>query len=380
MSQESYKEFICVNKGRSHFGSSIILFAGSDARVKIAENGLNPVLFDSLVGASGGPKWFVLYELDRYLAGSFFSDRLSGSGVPLKTLGSSAGAWRMCCYAMSKPTLALERLAALYSEEVYSEKPSRTEVTDKARAMLTKVLGSSGIDEVVANCQVVSHLVATRSRGFGSSKFLGAQLALILLSALGNLFNRRALSLFFERTVFCTSLLSKERYEFSEIGTAQVSLNEDNLIEALMATGAIPYILEGVRDIAGAKKGLFWDGGIVDYHFDCPLNAGDALTLYPHYSADFVPGWFDKALPWRRVKEHNYSQALMVCPSLQFVKSLPFGKIPDRKDFEQLDASDRIKYWKKVLAESARLAEDFHELVECGVTHEMIRPFSARSR
>jgi hypothetical protein len=72
MSQESYKEFICVNKGRSHFGSSIILFAGSDARVKIAENGLNPVLFDSLVGASGGPKWFVLYELDRYLAGSFF--------------------------------------------------------------------------------------------------------------------------------------------------------------------------------------------------------------------------------------------------------------------------------------------------------------------
>ena len=369
-----------MQKGKTRLSSSITFFAGSEARVKIAEDGLTPRLFDSLVGASGGPKWFVLYELDRYLAGSFFSDRLNGVGAPLKTLGSSAGAWRMCCYAMAEPTLALERLASRYSEEVYSEKPSRKEVTEKAREMLVEVLGPSGVKEVVANCQVASHLVATRSRGFGSSKFLVAQLALILLSALGNLFDRRALSFFYERTVFCTSSLRKERYEFRDLGTAQVSLNENNLIDALMATGAIPYILEGVRDIAGAKKGLFWDGGIVDYHFDCPLNIGDALTLYPHYTADFVPGWFDKALPWRRVKELNYNQALMVCPSFNFLRTLPFGKVPDRKDFEQLKAPERIKYWKKVLAESVRLAEDFHELVECGVTYEMIRPFSARSR
>lgn len=369
-----------MQKGKARFNSSITLFAGSEAKIKIEEDGLTPSLFDSLVGASGGPKWFVLYELDRYLAGSFFSDRLTGVGAPLKTLGSSAGAWRMCCYAMAEPTLALERLASRYSEEVYSENPSRKEVTEKAREMLIEVLGPSGVKEVVANCQVASHLVAARSRGFGSSKFLGAQLALILLSALGNLFNRRALSFFYERTIFCTSSLSRDRYECKDLATARVSLTENNLIEALMATGAIPYILEGVRDIAGAKKGLFWDGGIVDYHFDCPLNGGDALTLYPHYSSNFVPGWFDKALPWRRVKELNYNKALMVCPSFNFLRTLPFGKVPDRKDFEQLRASERIKYWKKVLAESVRLAEDFHEIVECGLTYEMIRPFSARSR
>ena len=49
----------------------------------------------------------------------------------------------------------------------------------------------------------------------------------------------------------------------------------------------------------------------------------------------------------------------MITPSADFVASLPYGKIPDRKDFTELDADTRIKYWQQVFKETERLAEAF---------------------
>ena len=41
------------------------------------------------------------------------------------------------------------------------------------------------------------------------------------------------------------------------------------------------------------------------------------------------------------------------------MKSLPFGKIPDRKDFNQLTDDKRVQYWQEVTERSFELAEDF---------------------
>ena len=49
----------------------------------------------------------------------------------------------------------------------------------------------------------------------------------------------------------------------------------------------------------------------------------------------------------------------MITPSKEFVASLPFGKIPDRNDFTDLDAGTRIKYWNTVFSETEKLAEAF---------------------
>ena len=38
-----------------------------------------PEQFKLMLGASGGPKWFVLFGLDRYLFGNFFSNRKNRS-------------------------------------------------------------------------------------------------------------------------------------------------------------------------------------------------------------------------------------------------------------------------------------------------------------
>jgi hypothetical protein len=49
----------------------------------------------------------------------------------------------------------------------------------------------------------------------------------------------------------------------------------------------------------------------------------------------------------------------MITPSKAFVASLPYGKIPDRNDFSDLDADTRIKYWNTVFSETEKLAEAF---------------------
>jgi hypothetical protein len=135
-------------------------------------------------------------------------------------------------------------------------------------------------------------------------------------------------------------------------------------------------VMEGVRNIPGAPPGVYRDGGIVDYHFDMPFLDGDALVLYPHFYPHLTPGWFDKALRWRRVNPANFHNVLLVAPSSEFVRRLPYGKIPDRKDFETMDDKTRFAYWQTVLAESVRLAEQFARMVETGAGLEHIKPFT----
>lgn len=356
--------------------SSLSVFAGPTALAQVKERGVSAQQFSTLVGASGGPKWFVLYGLDRYLFGDFLPQRTE----PLRTLGSSAGAWRMCCLATADPVAAIERLAHLYSTERYSDKPTPREITEKAEAMLAGTLGPSGAAEIAANQQVLTTIVADRSRGFGSSRHRGLQAAALGGAAIANLASRRALSLFFERTLFSTLGNDSPWASARDLRTATVTLRSDNVMQAMMATGSIPYVLEGVRDIPGATKGLYWDGGITDYHFDMDFHSGDGLVLYPHFSSSVIPGWFDKPLTWRRVQEKNFDKVLLVTPSAEFVAGLPYGKIPDRNDFETLDAEERVRCWRAVLDASKRMADDFQQLVETGVGLDKILPFGQRAR
>lgn len=286
----------------------------------------------------------------------------------------------MCCLATADPVGAIERLAKHYSEETYSARPTTREITEKAEAMLYAALGPTGAKEIVRNKNILTTIVAARSLGIGSSPNKGLQAAALVAAAFANILSRRELSLFFERTLF-SSLGDRSPWsDASDLRTASVQLTEENVMQAIMATGSIPYVLEGVRNIPGASQGLYWDGGMTDYHFDMDFHAGDGLVLYPHFSSAVIPGWFDKRLPWRRVHEQNFDRVVLVTPSPEFVQSLPFGKIPDRQDFQALEERERIAYWREVLRASERLAEDFARLVEDGHGLDRIRPFSERVR
>ncbi|NKB33992.1 MAG: patatin-like phospholipase family protein [Pseudomonadales bacterium] len=356
--------------------ASLAIYAGPAALRKLQRDGFQQEHFKVLVGASGGPKWFVLAGLDRYLFGEFFGERRS----ELYTVGSSVGAWRMCCLATGDAVGSVERLAYWYSHEKYSANPSVKEITDSARTMLGKVLGESGADEIASNKVFRTHIVADRCKGIGSAQTKLLQMLHLGASAALNTLSRRSLSLFFERTLFTNMDQDPPWSSLEDISSAIAPLKSSNLMDIMIASGSIPFVLEGVSNIDGAKKGHYWDGGITDYHFDWKFYPGEELVLYPHFSAQIIPGWFDKHLGWRRVKEDYLDNVVLLAPSKEFVLSLPGQKIPDRGDFQQYDYASRVKLWQEVIDRSEEIAEDFRDLVEKGIGLDCIQAISKRDR
>ncbi len=356
--------------------SSLAIYAGPLALKKLQKDGFRQEHFKVLVGASGGPKWFVLTGMDRYLFGEFFANRRT----ELYTVGSSVGAWRMCCFATSDPVGSVERLAHYYCHEKYSAKPTAKEVTDSALLMLRKVLGETGAEEIVSNEILRTHIVADRCKGIGSSKFKSLQALHLALSAFCNLISRRSLSLFFERTLFVNNEQFSPWSNLDDLSSTIAQLTQTNVLEAMLATGSIPFVLEGVRDIENAKNGLYWDGGITDYHFDWQFDMGNELVLYPHFSSQVIPGWFDKQIKWRKVNNEHLNNVVLLVPSKEFVSSLPGQKIPDRNDFRRYDYETRVKVWQEVIEKSEAIAEDLKLLVNDGVGLDCIQLISERDR
>lgn len=334
--------------------SPLRVLAGSTALTHIKQHGLNADDINVMVGASGGPKWFCLYGLDQYLLGQFFKARTK----PLHLLGSSAGAWRFACYAQQDGVAASTRFAKAYSEVCYPQNADIRLISQISQAIIDDVLPSETHIQQVLNHPVMKlNLIVDRARGLNKSRHKLLQGSGLMLTAGANLLNRRLLRHFYQRVHFH---VAGEKAPFSyhtELPTEQVLLTPENVKTAVIASGAIPMVLEPVENIIGAKAGYYFDGGITDYHFNQPFG-DNGLVLYPHFYPELIPGWFDKSLRWRRANKAYLHNVILLCPSNEWVASLPFGKIPDRKDFK-LNDHERIRYWQKVLERSVELADAF---------------------
>ncbi len=332
----------------------IDIHAGKTAAKIINEQGFKPELFTSFLGASGGPKWFTLFGLDKYIFGEFFKDRTQ----QLNLIGSSAGAFRSACFAQNNPVAAIERLAKSYSQTRYSSnKPTPAEITLKARALLDDVFGEHGVTEILNNPIFKVHFIVAKSNGFIASENKLIQLLGLSKSYMLNRVNRKLLGSQYERFIFGapnSNLSITDSYNFK---TQNIPLSQTNLKDALLASGSIPLVMQGIKNIAGSPPGIYRDGGIIDYHFDLKIN-NPGLILYPHFNSEPKAGWFDKNLK-RKVAPQNYDNVVMITPSKEFIAGLPYGKIPDRNDFTDLDADTRIKYWNTVFSETEKLAEAF---------------------
>lgn len=348
--------------------SALSLYAGPRALKTIQENGIRPDMFTAFLGASGGPKWFVLYGLDKII----FSDFLHQSDQHIDIIGSSAGAFRACCFAQNDPSAAIERLALRYSSMVYSDKPSVREITQKGVELLDYMMAESGVKEVLKSTQKTVHISVAKCHGLVASEKKVKQLLGLVVAAARNFLHRNKLQKNFTRVIFSSNTQGLNFSEESPLNTERVGLSEDNFLDALMASGSIPAVIEGVNNIEGATPGMFRDGGIIDYHFDMAIET-PGLVIYPHFYKTPVPGWFDKSLK-RACHASSYDNVLMLVPSDEFIAKLPFGKIPDRKDFETMPAQDRIKYWRTVMQESTKLGEEFLNLVQRDNPAQYIKP------
>ncbi|MDX1481498.1 MAG: patatin-like phospholipase family protein [Woeseiaceae bacterium] len=339
---------------------NLCFYAGPKACDRLRREGFSPGLIGSLAGASGGAKWLVLSQLDRVVV-----DRLLPEfRAPVHMIGSSIGAWRFACYAQANPGAAIDRFERAYLEQSYSENPDTTEITRKSRDILDHVLPSSAVADVLAHPALRLNVMTVRSRtptASDSRPLLGAGL---LAAMTANAVSRRALSLFFERGLFYDPREEPPFFSATGFRLHRIPLSAQNLADAIMASGSIPMVLSGVRDIVGAPAGMYRDGGVIDYHLDLPTTADDRLTLYLHFFNWLKPGWFDRWLRWRRVDAKHFDNTLLICPSPAFIAALPGGKVPDRTDFVRWPQPERVRIWRAVVERCRQLAEEFERVLD----------------
>jgi hypothetical protein len=334
------------------------IYAGDSALKTIKEKGFSPALFTSFLGASGGPKWFALFGLDKYIFGEFFKDHKQ----PLNLIGSSVGAFRNACFAQKDPVAAIQRLAKNYHETTYSSKAKPEEVSTKALEMMDAIFGKFGEQEIVDNPYFKAHIIVAKCNGFVANENKFIQGLGLAKSYLNNRINRPRLGSQYERYIFQSNYSDLTLHDPDKISTTRISFSKENIRDALLASGSIPMVMKGISNIENSPKGMYRDGGIVDYHFDFEIkNSG--LTLYPHFSSTLKAGWFDKNLS-RKVRLKHYDNTVLVCPSAGFIDSLPHQKIPDRNDFVDMNREQRMSYWQTVMNESEKLAESFQHLYE----------------
>lgn len=342
------------------------ILAGPDALAELREHGLRPERVRVMIGASGGPKWLALHGLDRVL----FPWLLEGAREPVHAIASSIGSWRFACLCARDPLAAIDRFREAYVEQRYRKSPSADEVTAEAERILDLVLGRDGVASIVTNDKVQLHIVTTRFRHVGASE--GAlQLVGLGIAAVANLLHRRALSISVDRVLFDAQGDSGPFAPWSTLPTHHVPLTSENCRSALLASGAIPRVMRGIRDPHGAPPGVYRDGGIAEYHFGERIDPQDGLALYPHFYPHMIPGWFDKALPHRRSR--GLRRLVLIAPSKDWVARLPHGRIPDRADFNRMNDGERVSAWRRTLAMGDELGQAFGEWLASGRLHERVQ-------
>ena len=346
------------------------VFAGSEVLAHIRQHGLNADDIEMLLGASGGPKWLCLAAIDRYLLKHW----VVGRQRPLHVLGTSAGAWRMACYAQNDPLAAHARFQQAYISQNYSDKPSAKEVADGCVHILETVLGNDGAEQIINNPQVRYHTLVARCRGLAASDQKQIQSIGLAGAMLANLVSRGAMRPLIQRTFFHHPQKPPIDH-FPHLPATHVALNKQNIQQALLATGAIPLVISGVKNIPGAPAGTYRDGGITDYQFDLPVNPKQGFVLYPHYFAQAPKGgWFDKKLRWRTVAREHYKRTIIVAPSWEFAATLPGGRIPDLQDFYDFKYPERRQRWDKALDQCEALGDAFAELDQNNRWAEVVEP------
>ncbi|MFT6153585.1 MAG: hypothetical protein ACJAYK_001754 [Crocinitomicaceae bacterium] len=344
------------------------ILAGKKAIQEIKEFGLRPQRIKLMVGASGGPKWLMLSRLDQYLSEHFFSK----ASQPISLIGSSIGSWRMACYAQADPLARFKEFEDLYTNQRYSEKLSPAEISVFVDKVLGQLFSLGRSQEIVNNPLRKLHIVAVRNRRFLNGRSKLAQGFGLLTAATGNLLSAKIVEAMYPR-VIVSKEGSTDPYYFTP---ETIELTAENLPQALVASGAIPMVMEPTK-VDGGKDRWHWDGGLVDYHFPGPFNASDGLVFYPHFFPKIVPGWFDKAIPWRKAHSKNYENVVMLVPSQEFIDQLPYGKIPDRNDFVNLTNDERESYWGIVLKETDKLVAELHTALEKDGGRSVVKPIES---
>jgi len=353
--------------------NALTFHAGPLALARIRDHGLRAEDIAVVPAAAGGPKGLIFRMLDSWLFGEWFA-RAPRERI---LIGSSIGAWRMAAACQRDPARAFDRLGELYSGQRYtSTKPTQEQIDEVVQGLLREFVRGHE-DDIVHHPHYRLHLITARGkRALASPGHKYAEMRGFAAATLHNLASRDRLAHLLDRVVIGDRRADAPwlRDAFDRFATEFAPLTPANLASGLLASGTLPMLMKPVRDIAGAPPGHYWDGGIIDYNLALPyarLSAQEpgAIVLYPHFSEHIVPGWLDKAMPWRRAARGPnrgwLDNVLIVAPSRAFLAGLPRGKLIDRSDFKfyGLNHDARIVAWRRAMEEGERMRDEFAAFV-----------------
>ncbi|MEW6526092.1 MAG: hypothetical protein AB1444_05420 [Spirochaetota bacterium] len=337
--------------------------AGKRAYRIIKDEGLKKERIQCVLGAAGGPKWLILYGLDKLVYSHFLQKRKT----PVHLIGSSIATWRFAALAQKDGLKALDTFKERYMAQKYSLNPDREEITAETIAIMETYLSDSRVIEIIQHPTIRLCIITARSKHLLISEHKLPLMTGLATAALSNAINRKLLALHFDRYVFYDSRAFPSFIQWNNFSTQYIPLDTSNVKKAIMASGAIPLVMKGVPYFHNGTVTILRDGGLVDYQMDLPLALNGGIALYPHYSECVVPGWFDKALTYRK-PQHSLNDVCIISPSKEAIDLLPYKKIPDRHDFYTFAGNDaeRLSFWEKAIEVGQAMADEFAELVESG--------------
>jgi len=336
--------------------------AGQRAYDLIRAGGFSLDGISTYFGPAGGPRWLIASGFDLTL----LREELLGRARPVWLTGASAGAWRFAAWLQPEAIRSYRAFIDAYIETIYGRKDTPERILQSMAAVIDAYIEDDALPFALAHKRYRLVILTSLVRNLAASERRWVQKAGFLLGFLANALHPSLIHRFAERIVFYYGPHPPDFCLRKGFCGRFFALNEVNFKSAVIASGAIPAVVAGVRDIFGAPDGVYRDGGFVDYHINQDYSTRDrGLTLFFHHQERIIPGWMDKRLKRRRPPEAFLDSVVMVYPSEGFVAGLPGGRIPDRGDFKTFidDPATRIRNWRRAVALAEPLGEEFLELI-----------------
>jgi hypothetical protein len=351
--------------------SRIRIKAGKNIYQIIKDGGFNFDSVSTYFGPAVGPRWLIASGFDlTLLKGGYL-----GRSKPVQLVGSSAGAFRFAAWLQPEAILSYNKLLDAYINVRFSKKDTPATALEKMTDIINEYLEDDALPFALANKKYRLVVITARARGLVAFKNTGLQKLGLITCLVFNYFSRENIYKFAERVVFYNASKPPAFCLKSQFRGTYVQLNEINFKYAVLASGAIPLVIDGVNDVYGAPRGVYRDGGLIDYHLTQQFAVKEnEIVLFFHHQERIIPGWLDKKIERREPEPYALNNVLMVFPSQSFIESLPGGKVPDRTDLVTFinDQETRINNWRKAVELSAPLGEDFLELVESGKIRDVV--------
>ncbi len=345
--------------------------AGKRAYEIIRDGGFTMDRVRTYFAPAVGPRWLISSGFDLAL----IKYGVLGRSNLVWLIGASAGAWRLAALMQPEPEKSYRSLIEAYISASYSRKDKPATILRTLEGIINAYIEDDAIPFALTNNHFRLGIITARAKNLLASEVGWLQRLGLGLCFLLNAASRSNLYRFAERIVFYNGAKPPYFCFKPEFRGRYIALNQTNFKAAVTASGAIPLLVSGVRDIYGAPKGIYRDGGLIDYNISNNYTQKlDEITLFFHHQERIIPGWLDKRLKKRRPPEDSMDNVLMIYPSEPFISRLPGEKVPDRDDIVTFidDPATRIKNWTQAVKLSAHFGVEFLECVESGKIRHLV--------